>query len=778
MPAFVSQHTSAEIDGAISAIIGDTASPNGTTIVTSISGSEYVALWDAGTPKTITYANFVADIALESGLLEGVDDRVAALLTEGNNVTLTYDDGADTLTISVDAIDNTVVGGVTPAAGTFTTLTGDTVNADILQYDTAAALEVDAAGEVTWDVDAETLMLGLNADTHIHIGQDTVYHAINQTGSGIAKGRAVYAVGTVGASGKISIAEFTADGTYDSKYFMGVTSDAIANGDTGFVTHFGKVRKIDTSAFSEGDILYVDPSTAGGLTATRPSAGNNIITVAIVVTSHATVGEIFVRPTFEGMLENKEDVTFTSVASGEIIKYDGSKWINNTLLEANIQEYDAGLTSIAGLPTIADKMLYTTATDTWATTTVTSFARTILDDADAATVRTTIDVDQAGTDNSTDVTLSGSYDYLTLTGQDIALGQIDLQTDVANTLLDASVAESNVTQHEAALSIASSQISDKALANGVASLDGSGKVPSAQLPALALTDVFVAASQSAQLALTAQEGDLVIRTDESKTYVHNGGSAGTMADYTELQFPDAVTSVNSLTGTVVLDTDDVSEGSTNLYYTDARADARISAAVLDDLSDVTETSITTGDVLRWSGTEWVNYPDSNYAAASHTHTSSDVTDFAESVDDQVATLLVGGTNVSLSYDDGAGTLTINSSAAAGPLNDVSDVTITSASAGDLLRYNGSIWVNYADSAYAAASHTHTVSDITDFASHTHPVAGITDFGEGVDDRVATLLTAGTNMTLTYDDGAGTLTLDATGGGGGFNPVANALFAGY
>lgn len=765
MPAFVSQHTSAEIDGAISAIIGDTASPNGTTIVTTISGSEYVALWDAGTPKTITYANFVADVALESGLLEGIDDRVAALLAEGNNVTLAYDDGADSLTISVDAIDDTVVGGVIPAAGTFTTLTGDTVNADILQYDTAAALEVDAAGEVTWDADAETLMLGLNADTHIHIGQDTVYHVLNQTGSDIPKGKTVYETGTVGSSGKITIAPFTADGTYDSGYFMGVTTEEIANGAEGFVTYFGRVRKINTNAFNEGDILYADPSTAGGLTATRPSAGNNIITVAIVVTKSATVGEIFVRPRFEGALENKEDVTFTSAAPGDVIKYDGSKWINNTLLEANIQEYDAGLTSIAGLPTIADKMLYTTATDTWATTTVTSFARTILDDADAATVRTTIDVDQAGTDNSTDVTLSGSYDYLTITDQDIALGQIDLQTDVANTLLDASVAESNVTQHEGALSIASSQISDKALANGLASLDGSGKVPSAQLPALALTDVYVVSSESAQLALGADEGDLVVRTDESKTYVHNGGTAGTMADYTELQFPDAVTSVNSLTGTVVLDTDDVSEGSTNLYYTDARADARISAAALNDLSDVAETSIATGDVLRWSGTEWVNYADSNYAVASHTHTSSDVTDFAESVDDQVATLLVGGTNVSLSYDDGAGTLTINSSTAAGPLNDVTDVTIASASTGDLLRYNGSIWVNYADSAYAAASHTHTVSSIT-------------DFGEGVDDRVATLLTAGDNITLTYDDAAGTLTLDASGGGGGFNPVANALFAGF
>lgn len=44
-------------------------------------------------------------------------------------------------------------------------------------------------------------------------------------------------------------------------------------------------------------------------------------------------------------------------------------------------------------------------------------------------------------------------------------------------------------------------------------------------------------------------------------------------------------------------------------------------------------------------------------------------------------------------------------------------------------------------------------------------SNISDFSEAVDDRVATLLVAGTNITLTYDDGAGTLTIDASGGGG-------------
>jgi hypothetical protein len=69
--------------------------------------------------------------------------------------------------------------------------------------------------------------------------------------------------------------------------------------------------------------------------------------------------------------------------------------------------------------------------------------------------------------------------------------------------------------------------------------------------AVALTTVQTAVDQTAQLALTAQEGDVVVRSDENKSYVHNGGTAGTMADYTLLATPtDAVLSVNGVTGAV------------------------------------------------------------------------------------------------------------------------------------------------------------------------------------------------------------------------------------
>ena len=49
-----------------------------------------------------------------------------------------------------------------------------------------------------------------------------------------------------------------------------------------------------------------------------------------------------------------------------------------------------------------------------------------LETGTAAGARTALDVDQAGTDNSTDVTLAGTPDYITIAGQVITRGQIDL----------------------------------------------------------------------------------------------------------------------------------------------------------------------------------------------------------------------------------------------------------------------------------------------------------------------------------------------------------------
>lgn len=74
-------------------------------------------------------------------------------------------------------------------------------------------------------------------------------------------------------------------------------------------------------------------------------------------------------------------------------------------------------------------------------------------------------------------------------------------------------------------------LSEKGAANGVATLDINGQIPTSQLPALAVSDVFTAASQAAMLALTAQRGDFAVRTDIGSTFVLAAEPATTLSNW-------------------------------------------------------------------------------------------------------------------------------------------------------------------------------------------------------------------------------------------------------
>lgn len=138
-----------------------------------------------------------------------------------------------------------------------------------------------------------------------------------------------------------------------------------------------------------------------------------------------------------------------------------------------------------------------------------------------------------------------------LTKGDISLGNVDNTSD----------ANKPVSTAQATAIGLKIDNSEKAAANGVATLGGDSKIPSSQIPVIAMTDVFVVADETAQLALTAQEGDVAVRSDLNKTYIHNGGVAATMADWQEMLTPtDSVLSVNTYTGAVTLVASDVGLG--------------------------------------------------------------------------------------------------------------------------------------------------------------------------------------------------------------------------
>jgi hypothetical protein len=103
---------------------------------------------------------------------------------------------------------------------------------------------------------------------------------------------------------------------------------------------------------------------------------------------------------------------------------DASTILVDSDLGSSVQAYDAGLDSIAGLTTAADKMIYSTASDTYAVTDLTSAGRAILGDADASAQRTTLGLGTMATQDSDSVNIDGG----TIDGATIATSSASLTT--------------------------------------------------------------------------------------------------------------------------------------------------------------------------------------------------------------------------------------------------------------------------------------------------------------------------------------------------------------
>ena len=167
-----------------------------------------------------------------------------------------------------------------------------------------------AQGTVTWNADEETLDL-IQDGAALQLGQELQVHCRNNTASNIGNAVVVMATGTIGMSGRITIAPW--DGTTDIKYILGVTTEVIEAGTDGKVTTFGKVREVDTGAISgtlTTGVIYAKTDGTGGLTYTKPAS--NAVPLAFLVSEEsapsANNGTIMVRvtPVSETILDHAE----------------------------------------------------------------------------------------------------------------------------------------------------------------------------------------------------------------------------------------------------------------------------------------------------------------------------------------------------------------------------------------------------------------------------------------------------------------------------------------
>ena len=140
-------------------------------------------------------------------------------------------------------------------------------------------------------------------------------------------------------------------------------------------------------------------------------------------------------------------------------------------------------------------------------------------------------------------------------------------------------------------------------------LDSNGKLNTSVLPSLAIGTVKTVADNTTRNALTTsdvQQGDVVIVTGTSKTYIVTDDTKLDSNDgYTEILTPvSPVQSVNSKTGAVTLTTDDISEGSTNLYWTASRFNTAFAGKASTGLTD-------TADIMRYTDTVILDCGDSD-----------------------------------------------------------------------------------------------------------------------------------------------------------------------
>ena len=183
------------------------------------------------------------------------------------------------------------------------------------------------------------------------------------------------------------------------------------------------------------------------------------------------------------------------------------------------------------------------------------------------------------------------------------------------------------------------------------------------------------------------------------------------------------------------------------------------AATVGALTDVTITSIGAGEILKYSGSEWVNNTLAEAGIQPFDATivvDADIGSTVQAYDANLTSFVTAltlpvadGTTGQFLKTDGAGNVTFASIPTINTLNDIGNVTITGASTGEFLQWSGSAWVNAVVEAFDVQTQTTTATTQVTVASYNATTYGGVKVVITMHDSVATERSI-TELLITHD----------------------------
>jgi hypothetical protein len=266
--------------------------------------------------------------------------------------------------------------------------------------------DVNAIGSITSNDGSVSVSTASGvADLSVSVAASTtnvICQVRNSTGATLTKGTAVYISGATGQIPTVSKALATSD-TYSAQT-LGLLNADLANNSNGYVTIIGLIAEIDTSAYTDGQQLYLSGTTAGTLTGTKTYAPTHLVYVAVVEYAHAVHGKLFVKVQNGYELDEIHNVSAQSPSNGQTIIYNASTslWEKANLTAGT----GIGVSNGAGSITVSNSGVTSAVAGTGISVSGSTGAVTITNSAPDQTVALT---------GGTGITTSGTYPNFTIT---------------------------------------------------------------------------------------------------------------------------------------------------------------------------------------------------------------------------------------------------------------------------------------------------------------------------------------------------------------------------